>query len=584
MNPTLLNKIKFLVFYKQNALVFLFLFYYSFTNAQTWDWVASAGGGDSDKGLDIDMDRYGNQYVCGFYNTPSSGIDVSFGTIIAASSFGKEGFVAKIDSTGIWQWERHAIGGWDERVLGLCVDKVNDKIYATGTCWNNTAFGSCGTATGPGSDDIFLTKFDLSGTCAWHIAFGASGDDHGYDMVTDKAGNIYLTGYVSDKYGTGTAFGSFGPFSIPIPIGDTLGFVAKLSPAGIFQWVSTFQGTDGERDNRIAIDTLNNTYVVGGFFGTQPMGAVMSVSNGGRDIFIIKYNASGAQQWVRTTGSTLSDRANSVTVDKYQDIYVTGEFRDKLAFGTDSLNNYGGPGGRDIFVAKINQNGDWKWAKKAGSSGGSDRGNRITSNNAGMLFVTGQIKGDAKFGAATTLYTTDSVQAFAAAIDTSGKWQWAVEAGSAVEDRGTGIVADDSCNVYVCGHYEDTAIFGALSTIALGRKDIFVARIPSACTAAPPEPLPAIECVTTISNIFTPNKDNTNENFYVEGNCIENVYFSIYNRWGTKIKIIYSAADAWDGTLGNGAQAAEGVYYYVGEIIYLNGDVKPLKGFVTLAR
>lgn len=567
--------------------VFSFCFY---ANAQTWSWVATAGGGDSDKGLDIDMDRYGNQYVCGFYNTPSSGLDVSFGTILAASDFGKEGFVAKIDSSSTWLWERHAFGGWDERTLGVCVDNVNDYVYVTGTAWYNTDFGSCtGTFFPGGSDNIFIGKFDLSGNCEWLLGAGSSGDDHGYDMITDKAGNIYLTGFISDCYATGGQTGAFGTLtSAIIPTGDSLGFVTKISPSGNFQWVRTFQATDGERDNRIAIDSMANVYVTGGFFGTKPFGPFMATSNGGRDIFVLKYDSSGVEQWLRTAGSTLSDRGNSITVDMYQDVYITGEFRDKLVFGTDSLNNYGGPGGRDVFVAKIDKNGNWKWGKKAGSNGGSDRGNRITSNKKGMLFVTGQIKGNAKFGP-YTLYTTDSVQAFAAAIDTSGKWQWALEAGSAVEDRGTGIVADDSCNVYVCGFYEDTASFGALTTTALGRKDIFVAKIPSACDEIvppeppTPEPLP-VECIAVVSNVFTPNQDNLNDKFYVAGNCIEHVSFAIYNRWGVNIKNINSEADSWDGTLSNGMKASDGVYFYVGQIIYNNGDVVPLKGFITLAR
>jgi gliding motility-associated-like protein len=578
------------VAFKFRSLCFLFLVLFSFNvKSQSWSWLATAGGGDSDKGLDLSMDRFGNQYACGFYNTPSSGIDVSFGTIIAPSNFGKEGFIAKIDSSGTWLWERHAFGGWDERALGCHVDMINDYVYVTGTAWNSTDFGSCtGTIFPGGSDNIFIGKFDLSGNCQWLLGAGASGDDHGFDMVTDKAGNIYLTGYVSDKYSMGGQTGQFGTLTSPIiPTGDTLAFVTKISPAGTFLWVTTFQGTDGERDNRIAIDTSGNTYVTGGFFDTQPVGPFMATSNGGRDIYVVKLDNSGTIQWLRTAGSTLSDRGNSITVDKYQDIYITGEFRDKLAFGTDSLNNFGGPGGRDIFVAKIDKDGNWKWGKKAGSNGGSDRGNRITHNNAGMLFVTGQVKGNAKFGG-HMLYTTDSVQVFAAAIDTSGKWQWVIEAGSGVEDRGNGITADDSCNVYVCGYYEDTATFSAQNVIALGRKDIFVAKIPSSCdyvvsTPPTPEPLPD-ECYVEVSNVFTPNGDNLNDKFFVQGNCIDQVSFTIFNRWGVEIKNISSTADFWDGTLSNGSKASDGVYYYVGQIIYTNSEIVPIKGFITLAR
>lgn len=575
------------------GLNFLSVFFFSLlsfnSHAQDWQWLSSAGGSGSDKALDIDMDRYGNQYVCGYYNSTSAN-DVSFGIIPAVSGFGKEGFLAKIDSAGTWQWVKTAPGGWDERVLGLCVDNVNDFIYVTGTAWYSTDFGSCtGTAFPGGGDEIFVGKFDLSGNCQWLIGAGCGTDDHGYDLVTDKSGNIYLTGFIGDTYATGGVSATFGSIIVPIPIGDSLGFVSKISPAGVFQWVRTFQATDGERDNRIAIDTTGNIYVTGGFSGTKPFGTASATSYGGTDIFVLKYDSSGNQIWLRTTGSTLDDRGNSIIVDDYQDIYVTGEFRDKVGFGTDSLNNNGGPGGRDIFVAKINQSGSWIWAKKAGSNGGSDRGNRIVSNKQGMLFVTGQFKGDARFGSADTLFnSTDSIQIFVAAIDTSGKWQWAVQAGSAVEDRGTGITADDSCNVYAAGFYEQTADFDSLSINALGRKDIFVAKIPNACFSLPLPPIPPTtqaECIPVIPNIFTPNGDNVNEHFSVNNvNCLENFSLSIYNRWG---KIVYKfdkSTDFWDGTLSNGGKASDGVYYYVGEAKLINGHIFPMKGFITLLR
>jgi len=590
MNDTLKYILRF--FLKPLA-VFLFSLMPFISLGQSWYWTATAGGPESDKGLDIDIDRYGNQYVCGFYNHSSSAVDISFGAINPPSSFGKEGFISKIDSSGNWIWVREAIGGWDERILGLCVDNVNDVIYATGTCWNYTYFYTCPSpGFSYGSDNIFIGKFDLSGNCLWLLLAGASGDDHGFDMITDKLGNVYLTGYISDKYGMGGQTGLFGTLVSPvIPTGDSLAFVTKISPSGTFQWVSTFEATDGERDNRIAIDSMANVYVTGGFHGTSTFGPYTITSNGARDIFVLKMDSSGTIQWVSTAGSTLSDRANSVTVDKFQDIYITGEFRDKLAFGTDSLNNNGGPSGRDVFVAKIDKNGTWKWGKKAGSKSGSEKGNRITSSKQGLLFVTGQIKDSTKFGSAATLPATDSIQIFVAAIDTSGKWQWAIQAGSPVEDRGTGIVVDDSCNIYVCGYYEETALFDSMSMRALGRKDIFVAKIPVGCTYVPvitipppdPEPL-SPECYTIVANVFTPNGDDFNDVYSIEGNCFERLSFSIYNRWGVNIKNIEGAAIEWDGKMTNGAEAADGVYYYVGQIEYVNGELVDLKGFIMLNR
>lgn len=459
--------------------VFLFVLISLHSHSQYWGWVSTAGGDQSDKALDIDIDKYGNQYICGYYNSGTSSSDPSFGGIMPPKDFGKEACVAKIDSTGTWQWVRSAMGGWDERALGLCVDKINDFVYVTGTCWNYTDFGSCvGTTFPGGGDNIFIGKFDLNGTCQWLLGAGGAADDHGYDLVTDKQGNIYLTGLIG-MYSNPAVFGTI---SIPHPTGDSLGFVAKINPAGAFQWVKTFGATDGERDNRITIDTSGNVYVTGGFRGTKAFGPISATSFGGRDIFVLKYDSSGNQLWLKTAGGLLDDRGNSVTVDIEQYVYITGELRDIVVFGADTVNNNGSPNGRDIFVAKLTPEGAWVWAKNAGSNNGSDRGNRIVANKQDLLFVTGQFRGDASFGAADTLINVgDSVQIYVAAIDTAGKWQWAIQAGSSIEDRGNGIAVDDNCSIYTTGYYELTATFGTTNITSTGKKEIYVAKIPSAC-------------------------------------------------------------------------------------------------------
>lgn len=450
------------------------------SNSQAWQWVTSAGGTSSDKALDMDIDKYGNQYVCGYYNSLWSG-GASFGSIVPINHFGKDGFIAKVDSVGTWQWVREIIGGYDERVLGLCVDRINDFIYFTGTTWNHATFGGCPAPSFYGGrDNIFIGKSDLNGNCQWFLPAGGYSDDHGYDLATDNSGNVYFTGFVSNNGGADTAM--FGSIKIYVPWGDSLGFISKISPAGVFQWVRTFQATDGERDNRIAVDENGNSFVTGGFWGTKPFGPVTATSNGGTDIFVIKYDTGGNFMWLRTTGSTLDDRGNAISMGSDNKIYLIGEFRDRVGFGTDSINNNGGPGGRDLFVAKIDQIGNWDWAKKAGSDAGSDRGNRIAANKQDLLFVTGQFNGLASFGSADTLSNgMDSIQIFVAAIDTTGKWHWAIQAGSSIEDRGTGIAVDDSCNVFTCGYYELTASFDAMNLTSLGRKDIYVAKIPGAC-------------------------------------------------------------------------------------------------------
>lgn len=579
-------------------LIIIFSLVSTLTFCQSWKWAVSAGGGKSDKGNDITHDKYGNHYIGGYYNTPSTstGAGVSFGTLNPMAQFGKEGFLAKIDGNGNWVWVKSAIGGYDERVLGVHCDTVNDYVYATGTTWSfgsdQLQFGSCNTTAVSSDDEVFLTKFDLLGNCIWNIATGGSSDDQGYDMVTDKNGNIYLSGFISDKYKQGGVVAQFGSLNVPIPFGDSLAFVSKVSANGVFQWVQTFGGCDGSRDNRVVLDSANNVYVVGGFYGTKSFGTSTKTSAGGVDIFVVKYDKNGNFQWVETAGGLLSDRANSITIDHYNDLYITGEFRDIINFGSDVLNNYGGPNGRDIFVAKMKTNGTWLWADKAGGNGGSDRGNRIIANQKGNIFVTGQFKKSCKFSPTVILNNTiDSVQIFVAAIDTGGVWRWALQGGGDLEDRGNGLSLDDSCNLYVTGYYSNTALFGSNSVTSSGLRDIVVAKINNACfeyvntpTVTPTPTVALVECITLIPNVFSPNNDLVNDKWQIKNNCIEKVSIQIYNRWGDLVKNFDDKSQSWDGKTNSGNECINGVYFYVGTIILLNGEEEKVKGFVSLFR
>ena len=567
----------------QSVFLFITILITPFAFSQSWEWSASAGASKSDKGIDMDTDAEGNVFVCGYYNTTNNG-GANFGPLgTSATGFGKEGFVARIDADGNWQWVKIAQGGWDERVLGMCVDKINNWVYVTGTCWNQTDFGSC-TATYPGSsDNIFVGKFDLSGNCQWLVGAGGGSDDHGFDLVTDKDGNIYLTGLISNEYNPGQVMNcTFSNLNIPVPLGeDSLAFVAKMDPNGTFKWVKTFKATDGERDNRIAIDDSANIYVCGGFWGSGVNFDGSTVSTkGGMDIFVVKYDSAGNRKWVKTTGGILDDRANSITVDKYNQIYVTGEFRDNVSFDGDTVNNHGGPNGRDIFVAKMTTNGNWIWAKRAGSDQGSERGNRIISNKQGDIYFTGEYQDTAKFGTQITLISTPgNLEVFVACMDTGGTWKWVLSGGSPGEDRGNGLAIDEQCNLYNCGYYDSTANFGSNNISAQGLKDIYVSKIMRACRLLPYE----ISGVVIVPTAFTPNGDGNNDLLYPYGTAdVSKLEFEIFNRWGEKIFATNDKTKGWDGTF-QGNLVEMGVYAYRLKVV-IGGKTSETAGNVTLIR
>ena len=148
--------------------------------------------------------------------------------------------------------------------------------------------------------------------------------------------------------------------------------------------------------------------------------------------------------------------------------------------GTDTLSH---KQKRDVFVAKMNNQGEWKWAKRARTSG-TDKPYQMSVDINKQVFLGGTAKGEMTFTsglvAPPQIPGDTTMSAWVAQIDgasNNGDWVWAKMAGSATDDddRTNDICPDGFGNVYAIGFFEDLADFDGTILDATGRKkDIFV--------------------------------------------------------------------------------------------------------------
>ena len=159
-------------------------------------------------------------------------------------------------------------------------------------------------------------------------------DDHGQDLVSDSQGNIFVTGFISNNdFTPNTAY--FDAIQIPLDANDSLAYVAKLSNDGDWQWVEVFDGIYGYRDNGIGMDDEDNVYVAGGFKGTSDIGGtILNSTYGSLDIYVAKWDNDGNFQFVEQIGDSLDARADQIAYGNDGHMYVTGEFRTEVFFGT----------------------------------------------------------------------------------------------------------------------------------------------------------------------------------------------------------------------------------------------------------
>src|SRR5204862_1195820 len=121
-------------------------------------------------------------------------------------------------------------------------------------------------------------------------------------------------------------------------------------------------------------------------------------------------------------------------------------------------------------------NGQTNWLWKCGSSG-NDEALANTTDAAGNIYTTGYFSLFARFDT-TLLVSAGGGDVFIVKQNVTGTIMWAVKAGGSNSDRGTSVATDASGNIYVCGYFSGSAMFGSTQLISVNNtEDIFVAKL-----------------------------------------------------------------------------------------------------------
>ena len=392
--------------------------------------------------------------------------------------------------TQTWQWAKQgSTGTANDDGSDIAMD-ASGYIYVVGQFYSSSITLGTFTLTnsGAGGYDIFIAKYDPSGTVLWANKAGGTNNDYAYDIKPDASGNVFITGQFS---GVSAVFGSNTVTNSNSASSEI--FFAKYDAAsGNCLAVKTAQGGLNKKGFGLAIDANGDIYITGSFGGSidfsDVLGGIITITSVGLDdIFLAKLKNNLTAYWVsQAGGSGSNDYGYSVTVDAAGNPYITGTFNSTTAiFGTTTITNAGSGGTSDIFIAKYDgTTGSVSWAKQAGGNGaGGDIAYGIAEDALnGNVYITGYFNGTANFGG-TSLTSAGFSDVFLAKYDeANGTVLSAQKFGNTSWDYANDVFTDNAGNVYMTGYFYGANIVFGSTTLTNGgtagsNADIYVAKI-----------------------------------------------------------------------------------------------------------
>lgn len=460
------------------------------TNGQEayFQWAKSIGGTDHDYSNSITLDASGNIYTTGTFSGTFD-FDPGVETFNLTSAGVMAIFISKFDSSGNFVWSKQFSGsnGVKAASESIAVDALGN-VYTTGHIQGTYDFDpGAGTFNLNSSQrGIFISKLDNSGNFVWAKRMTGTFDAYGSSIALDASGNVYTTGYFTETCDFDPGAGTFNltaPGSAPFngtPPFDI--YISKLDNEGNFLWAKQMGGANNEYSYSINIDQGGSgaIYTTGSFQGTVDfdpgagefnlIGPASAPQFPTSDIFVSKLDSEGNFLWAIKLHESAGVQGHSIVTDNFGNVYTTGNMT-----GAEDV---------DIFISKLDNLGNLVWTNTF-SGTGFDYGQSVALDASGSVFVSGYFRSPSIIIGPTTLTNagaSNTSDILIAKLDNSGDFVWAKAVGGAGHDNCHSVALDASGSAYVAGYYRTPSIMFDGTTFTNANdagttSDIFIAKI-----------------------------------------------------------------------------------------------------------
>lgn len=394
--------------------------------------VKSFGGSGSEEGRYLIPTNDNRFAVTGWTNSDD-------GDFEAMNRGGKDVYLTKMDNAGQRDWmQTYGGSGTDE---GRSVIQTPDGGFVV-TGWSDSNNGDFN-GMNRGLRDIFLIKSDPNGGREWARTYGGSGLEEAHSVIRSHDSGFLVIGWSDSDDGDLSGLNKGGRDAV----------VIKTNSEGEKMWVQSIAGSGPDMGFSMALASDNGVIVTGWTNSTDGDFSSRGDTEG-YDVFLVKLNAGGEKQWVKTFGGNGRERPSSLILEPGDEIVLAG-------WTTSADGDFEGLsyGSEDIFLMKTGSSGNLQWVRTFGGSGvdggkfnDENRGTSVVSANGGGFLLAGSTTSvDGDFGGVNA-YGKEDI--FLIKTNTNGHKQWVKTFGGDKSEEATSLFQSPARQLFMTGWSE----------------------------------------------------------------------------------------------------------------------------------
>ncbi|QQS60841.1 MAG: SBBP repeat-containing protein [Candidatus Moraniibacteriota bacterium] len=309
-----------------------------FTSEGSHLWAKRLGGIGNDSSSSITINSAGNIHITGSVtgNADLNGDGDVTDPYESGMGFGNlDVFISVFTSEGSPLWAKR-LGGIDSDNGSKITLDFSGNVYITGQIRNNVDLNGDGDFTDPyesgigfGSWDAFISVFTSEGSHLWAKRLGGVGLDNSSGITINSAGNIHITGSVTENADLNGDGDVTDPYESGAGFGNNDAFISIFTSEGSHLWAKRLGGVGSDGGSGITMDSAGNIYVTGLVTGDVDLNGDGDFTDpyesgtgfGSNDIFISIFTSEGSHLWAKRLGGVGNDSSSSINLDSSGNIY-----------------------------------------------------------------------------------------------------------------------------------------------------------------------------------------------------------------------------------------------------------------------